>query len=151
MTSESPFIVKTDNRVVYYKTKESSLYHREDGPAFLFRTRPKSTIFWTWLLDDILHCENGPAVYEADGTIMWYQNGKPHRLDGPAEITYNYNILKASYWIDGKHLSPKEFSDFHLVTHLKDYKPEDWLTLFTHWSRIDYSECFMVTIPVSLR
>jgi hypothetical protein len=30
------------------------------------------------------HCEHGPAVEFADGTKYWYQNGKSHRLDGPA-------------------------------------------------------------------
>lgn len=31
-----------------------------------------------------LHSDDGPAVEYADGTKMWYANGKLHRENGPA-------------------------------------------------------------------
>jgi hypothetical protein len=36
------------------------------------------------VLDGKLHCLNGPAVEEINGTKIWYLNGTKHRLDGPA-------------------------------------------------------------------
>jgi hypothetical protein len=37
-----------------------------------------------WLLNGILHREDGPAVEKANGDKVWYLNGKLHREDGPA-------------------------------------------------------------------
>ena len=37
-----------------------------------------------WLLNDLLHREDGPAVEQANGTKEWWLNGKLHRTDGPA-------------------------------------------------------------------
>lgn len=34
--------------------------------------------------DDELHRLDGPAIIRKDGTKLWYQNGKPHRVGGPA-------------------------------------------------------------------
>jgi hypothetical protein len=49
-----------------------------------------------------LHNENGPAVV-FPGTSpgkQWYQNGKMHRLDGPAEETCSDH-----WWVDGRPIS----------------------------------------------
>ena len=54
----------------------------------------------------ILHRENGPAIENADGSKLWYQNGKRHRLDGPAiEHANGYK----EYYIEGKNLTEQEF------------------------------------------
>lgn len=37
-----------------------------------------------------LHNDDGPAVKYDDGSLFWYNNGKPHRLDGPAVIVGKY-------------------------------------------------------------
>ena len=33
------------------------------------------------------HCEHGPAFEGTNGTKNWIQNGKLHRLDGPAVVS----------------------------------------------------------------
>ena len=37
-----------------------------------------------WWLNGKLHREDGPAIEYADGTKEWWLNGKLHRTDGPA-------------------------------------------------------------------
>ena len=37
-----------------------------------------------WFQNGKHHRLDGPAVEYADGGKEWYQNGKPHREDGPA-------------------------------------------------------------------
>ena len=34
--------------------------------------------------EELIHCNNGPAMIYADGTQMWYQHDVCHREDGPA-------------------------------------------------------------------
>jgi len=46
----------TDGDLYYYKDPEYTIQHRRDGPA---------------------------VIYE-DGTVEYWQNGRMHRLDGPA-------------------------------------------------------------------
>ena len=45
-------------------------------------------------------------VYE-DGDRCWYQNGKLHRLDGPA---IEWADGTRQWWINGKQLSEEEFN-----------------------------------------
>jgi hypothetical protein len=42
-----------------------------------------------WYENGKLHRMNGPAVTYSDGTKIWYQKGMMHRLDGPAIIFAN--------------------------------------------------------------
>ena len=62
----------------YYKDREMTIYHRLDGPA----------IEW------------------ADGTKLWYVDGKCHRIDGPA---YEGASGDKVWYVDGKELSEKQF------------------------------------------
>ena len=39
-----------------------------------------------WLVDNIRHRIDGPAVIYANGDQYWYANGMKHRIDGPAVI-----------------------------------------------------------------
>ncbi len=49
----------------------NDLLHREDGPAIEYPDGTKH-----WFLNGEYHCEDGPAFEYADGTKMWYLNGK---------------------------------------------------------------------------
>ena len=42
----------------------------------------------TWYQNGKLHRLDGPALERVDGDKFWYQNGKLHRLDGPAIEEY---------------------------------------------------------------
>jgi hypothetical protein len=37
-----------------------------------------------WVRDEMLHCDDGPALEYADGSAVWYLHGKRNRDDGPA-------------------------------------------------------------------
>jgi hypothetical protein len=63
----------------YYKDREMSILHREDGPAIEYASGSKY-----WCINDSLHREDGPAIEHADGSKYWYMNDKRHHDDGPA-------------------------------------------------------------------
>ena len=56
--------------------------------------RPDGSVQWEeWLENGKLHRLDGPAwiEYRPDGSVeseKWWENGKRHRLDGPAQIGY---------------------------------------------------------------
>ena len=52
-----------------------------------------------WYQNGKFHRLDGPAVEFANGSKFWYQNDKCHRLDGPAIELVNGD---KSYWIDGE-------------------------------------------------
>jgi hypothetical protein len=54
-----------------------------------------------WYEDGKLHRINGPAVEGADGSRLWYQNGILHRIDGPA-IEY-LNGMKGWFFEGQRH------------------------------------------------
>lgn len=57
--------------IFYYKDKELTILHREDGPAFEGEHGDVA-----YYIDGELHNENGPAVVNRDGTKKWYIKGK---------------------------------------------------------------------------
>jgi len=68
--------------------------------------------------NDKLHREDGPAVYNTEGSLFWYRNGLLHREDGPA-----MSMLKSGmmfWYVNGKliltlvdrELCNKEFESF---------------------------------------
>lgn len=68
----------------YYKDKEMTIFHREDGPAIEFASGHKE-----WYVNDKHHRTDGPAVEWANGAKFWFISGKLHRIDGPAIIRGN--------------------------------------------------------------
>ena len=77
----TPQYIKIDSNgnKFYYKDKEMTSYHREDGPAF-----EGADGYKVWYLNGQPHREDGPAIDHGDGTKNWYKHGKRHREDGPA-------------------------------------------------------------------
>jgi len=61
-----------------------------------------------WFQNGKLHRLDGPAFEDADGYKSWYQNGKRHRLDGPACEYANGNKF---WYIEGEELSEEEFNN----------------------------------------
>ncbi len=55
----------------YYKDKQMTILHREDGPAVEFNDGDKY-----WFINGKRHREDGPAVEFNDGDKYWYLNGK---------------------------------------------------------------------------
>jgi hypothetical protein len=54
----------------YYKDKELTILHREDGPACEYANGDKY-----WCFNGKLHREDGPAVEYVNGSKRWYLNG----------------------------------------------------------------------------
>ena len=54
----------------YYKDKEMTICHREDGPAFEYANGDRS-----WWLNGKCHRIDGPAVEMRNGNRGWYVNG----------------------------------------------------------------------------
>ena len=60
-----------------------------------------------WYQNGKLHRLDGPAGEWADGSKFWYQNGKRHRLDGPAiELACG----EKCWYIEGKEYTEEEFN-----------------------------------------
>jgi hypothetical protein len=58
-----------DGNKFYYKDKEMTILHREDGPAVEWSNGNKF-----WYLNDVLHREDGPAVEWINGDKVWFLN-----------------------------------------------------------------------------
>ena len=85
----------------YYKDREMTIFHREDGPAIEHINGNK----W-WYVNGKLHREDGPAIEFANGNKWWAVNGKLHREDGPA---IEFADGHKEWWINDKCLTEEEF------------------------------------------
>ena len=61
-----------------------------------------------WYQNGKLHRLDGPAIEYPNGTKYWYQNGKLHRTDGPAYEQPDGGIKQ--WFIEGKHYSEQAFN-----------------------------------------
>lgn len=92
---------------IYYKDREMSIIHRNDGPAIEYSSGSKE-----WWVDGVMHREDGPAaILVSKPRKEWWINGKLHREDGPA-IEYGSNSYgypeHCAYYIDGERYTDKE-------------------------------------------
>jgi hypothetical protein len=62
-------LINEDGSKFYYKDKEMTILHREDGPAVEYHTGYKS-----WYINGERHREDGPAVVYSNGSKSWYLN-----------------------------------------------------------------------------
>ena len=62
-----------------------------------------------WLLNDLLHREDGPAIEYSYGDKYWYINGKRHREDGPA---VEYPSGYQEWYCQGKRIYCKDNQEF---------------------------------------
>ena len=65
-----------------------------------------------WFQNGKLHRLDGPAVEWSSGGKEWYQNGKFHRLDGPAVELANGD---KAWHIEGRKLTEEEFNNRNKV------------------------------------
>jgi len=83
---------------------EDGHFHREDGPALIYKKGNKE-----WFKNGKRHNDNGPAVIYSDGSKFWYKNNGLHREDGPAVV---YPDGSKKWYLNGKELTQKEFKVF---------------------------------------
>ena len=75
------------------------------------RTYSDGTLRYYNSLDQV-HRVHGPAVEWADGTHMWYQNGRRHRLGGPAvEYSDGNRVWYQNGQMHREHGPAVEYSD----------------------------------------
>lgn len=86
---------------IYYKDKERTIKHRENGPAKVYVSGNKE-----WYKNGKLHREDGPAIELVNGHKAWFINGLCHREDGPAVEWQNG---KTSYYLDDILYSEERF------------------------------------------
>jgi len=72
-------------------------------PMLEYRIEEEGPVFSElWLLDDVLHREDGPACImhrKHDGAVafeLWYEHGKLHRDGGPAALYYDFETGRVS-------------------------------------------------------
>jgi len=97
------YIKETKKAKFYYKDKEKTILHREDGPALELANGDKY-----WYLNGKRHREDGPAIEDADGDKEWYLNGECHREDGPA---VEFADGDKEWWLNGEKLTEEEFNE----------------------------------------
>ena len=76
-----------------------------------------------------LHRTDGPVAEMADGTKIWYVDGKRHRLDGPA-VEYSNSYKR--WYVDDKHYSEEDFNKLieeakELPLALRLIDPREWV------------------------
>jgi len=92
--------IQSDGTVEWYN--EARQLHREDGPAVEGANGTK-----IWYLNGKCHREDGPALELANGSKAWFLNGERHRENGPAiELA---NGTKAWY-LNGVKMSEQEYA-----------------------------------------
>lgn len=64
-----------------------------------------------WYEDGKLHRLNGPAVIGPDGREIWYKDGLPHRQSGPAFIDSDG---RQEWWIDGVRITRTHLKKLNL-------------------------------------
>jgi len=69
-----------------------------------------------WIINDLFHREDGPAVEWIHGTKSWYFHGQRHRLDGPA-IEYSDGDKRWYYY--GKRIFCTTQEEFEKLINLK--------------------------------
>lgn len=76
----------TDVNMIDVNTKYmlDGVVHREDGPALIWADGDK-----IWYFNNRIHRDNGPAVERVNGEKKWVRHGKLHNKSGPAIIKPN--------------------------------------------------------------
>ena len=98
-------VVLEESGCTYYFLKNritsEVIRHRESGPAIIHANGTR-----VWYLNGKRHRESGPAYIDADGTQVWYLNGELHRELGPAVIGADGS---QEWWLNGNKYSFKEY------------------------------------------
>jgi hypothetical protein len=93
--------INEDGDKTYWKNKEMTILHREDGPAIEWVYGDK-----LWYINGEPHREDGPAIEHSNGAKNWYKHGNPHREDGPA---VEYPSGNKKWYLNGERLTEQEF------------------------------------------
>jgi hypothetical protein len=92
--------INEDGDKTYWKNKEMTILHREDGPAIEWVDGYKE-----WRINGKRHREDGPAYEGADGTKFWYLNDeklteREFLLKTAKEIILTMDEIAAKFGVD---------------------------------------------------
>jgi len=138
-------MVQTEHYMAYIREYDGA-FHCEDGPARIWRDRIADGSFvydWRWMLNGVEHRADGGPSWAVGYCVQWFKHGRLHNLNGPAYISSVSDMIISRYMIDGICISQREFSERYLVTHFKEYEPEDPRVLFHYWRELDCSSYFI--------
>jgi len=111
--------IKTEETYPSGKSVETwtigSVYHKEDGPALVWRYSGGNKEYEAWFSRGLRHREGDApqsVTYRSNGSLLvqtWAKNGEYHREDGPAVISYNEDgtVNVEHYYINGKQYRSK--------------------------------------------
>ena len=100
---KAQYIVINSFGTYYYSDKAMTKLYREDGPAVELADGSK-----LWFLNGKCHREDGPAI-TWNGSYEWWANGKLHRENGPAIDPVNGN---KEWYLHGIKLTEREHNMF---------------------------------------
>jgi hypothetical protein len=78
-----------------------------------------------WLLNGMLHREDGPAEEYPNGDTSWLLNGVRHRTDGPAVEWTGWGIARnpplKEWWIHGTRIDCKTQEEFEQYMRMRAF------------------------------
>lgn len=110
----NPDITSSDNTTVYYNSNWE-MYNGNDNPAIIALDGLYESNKGVWIYANTpnqISRTGGPAVIIKHSQYIrerWYNDGKLHRLDGPAKVTINKSngvIIHKDYYVDDMLCNP---------------------------------------------
>lgn len=117
----------------------NGVLHREDGPAIEYDNGDRE-----WYQQGVLHRNNGPALVSTDRE-MWFRHGKIHREDGPAIVDGKGNWSWYSNGVahrDGGLPAIKHLTKFYYMVNGQLHR-EGGPAVYSESEKIVY-ECWMI-------
>lgn len=99
---------------------ENGRAHCIGGPAVKYSNGDE-----TWVIHGDYHREDGGPAYMDNYQLIWFRYGKVHRPDGPAMV---FLSKTPEYWMNGLHLTFEDFKKQYLITNLREYVPERFVS-----------------------
>lgn len=84
-----PIFKITVGDVTEYRKNEKYKWHREDGPARIWKDGTKE-----WWINGQRHREDGPAIIYGDGRMRWYIDYIEYSEEEYKKEIYNRNLNK---------------------------------------------------------
>ena len=97
------YIVEVYADKTIWRNEKGEFHRLGDLPAVEYANGSK-----VWYLNGKRHRVDGPAAEYADGDKVWYLNDNLHRVDGPA---IEYADGEKRWYINGEVLSEAEFNE----------------------------------------
>ena len=112
---EKPYTEEYEDYDIRKIYDDKKYYFNEETNEYFYENKHKSRFYF--ILNNLVHRIGKPAIEWSDGFNYWAENGKWHRLDGPAHdsnksVFYKKEFIKNldNYYIYGEFKVPLEFA-----------------------------------------